>query len=113
MAVDPKDIDHTVGDVVGGDASLLDELGNVHRSCQDKRRYSTEDLALSVAKKCFEARGDSLRVYPCTICGGFHLTSKNAAPMMREGWRPPAKSRRDLAYERDRHEQKRRGRRRR
>lgn len=59
------------------------------RSCNEKKRYTTDEVARAVAVKCWQERGTDLRVYSCRDCGGFHLTSVDAAPMMREGWRPP------------------------
>lgn len=70
-------------------------IPNLERSCRGKNRYATEEMANSVAAKCFADHGDIVRVYPCHEdggCGGFHLTSRDAEP--RPGWRPPELSRR-------------------
>lgn len=48
-------------------------------SCYSKKRYSSEDMATTVAKKCRRERGAILRVYHCSECAGFHLTSKGAS----------------------------------
>lgn len=75
---------------------------DTERSCGGKRRYSTEDVANAVAVRCFNARGVSLRVYSCSLCGGFHVTKQRAASMMRDGWRPPKVSERQENIERKR-----------
>ncbi len=80
------------------------------RSCYEKARYATEEIAQGVAAACYERRGHWLRVYACEECGGFHLTHLGALPRERN-WRPPAKSARQLAWERDQRD-RRRGRRR-
>lgn len=43
-------------------------------SCFAKKRYSDESHAKEIAKKCLDKRGGYLRVYACTLCGGYHLT---------------------------------------
>jgi hypothetical protein len=45
------------------------------RSCYGKHRYPTEKDARRVRHKRREASGVELRVYPCYVCGGYHLTS--------------------------------------
>lgn len=71
------------------------------KSCASKNAYPSEDKAREVALDCWRERGVSLRVYLCD-CGQYHLTRSNAAPVMKPGWRPPAKSQRALARERRR-----------
>ena len=44
-------------------------------SC-DKARYPTEDMALRMAKIRAFQNAVTLRVYPCEVCQGFHLTSQ-------------------------------------
>lgn len=61
----------------------------VVRSCGTKARYSTEDMANAVAIQCWRDRNVWLRAYSCAICGGWHLTRRDAAPRMRSGWRLP------------------------
>lgn len=80
-------------------------------ACHRKHRYGTEEAAHAIAADCFAARGTWLRVYACTTCSGFHLTSKNAEPPPTANWAPPAKSQRQIAADRRREEA--RGRRRR
>lgn len=50
------------------------------RSCLRKKRYGDPALAEQVADRCWRKRGVELRVYPCTYCGGFHLTKATAPP---------------------------------
>ena len=71
------------------------------RACFGKMRYGSEADALGVAAKRFAESSVLLRVYLCDApdCGGWHLTSSNV-PDLRPGWRPPAKSRRQIARER-------------
>ena len=45
---------------------------------------------MKVARACWRERRVDLRAYACDECGGWHLTHRDAAPMMRPGWRPPA-----------------------
>lgn len=61
---------------------LLDrvDLEDVVRQCSSKKRYGDPALAAKVAGRCYEERGHRLRVYPCTICGGFHLTHHATPP---------------------------------
>lgn len=49
------------------------------RACYSKSRYSTEKKAKQVAGRVFDERGVKLRTYPCTTCGGYHLTKLEAA----------------------------------
>lgn len=77
------------------------------RSCFEKKRYGTEDTAQSVATQCWYERQVDLRVYACGDCGGFHLTSSNAGPMMKEGWRLPKLSARAEADNRKRESRRR------
>lgn len=78
-------------------------------SCRTKGRYDTESDALGVAARVFEKRGHWLRAYECTDgCGGWHLTHKGALPPANANWRPPAKSQRQLARERNKRRDRRR-----
>ena len=72
------------------------------KSCASKNAYPSEDKAREVALDCWRERRVWLRAYACPMCGMFHLTRSNAAPVMKPGWRPPAKSQRALARERRR-----------
>lgn len=86
------------------------------RACFGKKRYSTEDIAATVAANCFEQRGVRLRVYRCDYasCGGYHLSSKGVAHDVVEpkpGWRVAKIGEREMA--RRRHIEQRHGRRRR
>jgi len=78
------------------------------RSCFNKARYETEEKATRVAVACWYKRQVNLRVYCCDSCGGFHLTSVAAEERLKPGYRPPAKSNRQLAYERDQEKRSRR-----
>jgi hypothetical protein len=49
-------------------------------SCLAKKRYSTEAHAMEIAAKCLRLRGAVLRVYPCSYCGGHHLTRQRRPP---------------------------------
>lgn len=42
--------------------------------CVTKKRYYSEELALSVAARCVAARGVPLRPYWCGACQAWHLT---------------------------------------
>lgn len=46
------------------------------KDCLRKSRYRSEDQAKKIARDCKEKRKVELRVYYCTRCLGFHLTSK-------------------------------------
>lgn len=46
------------------------------RGCIGKARYSTMEFAEHVKAGCIEARPWArLRIYECTVCNGWHLTS--------------------------------------
>jgi hypothetical protein len=45
-----------------------------HRSCVRKKSYSTPERAGSAAQTALALRNEKLRIYPCTICRGYHLT---------------------------------------
>lgn len=47
-----------------------------HNMCGKKIRYSTEDEALSRAIRSTFYGKETLRVYRCPYCHGWHLTSK-------------------------------------
>jgi hypothetical protein len=69
-------------------------------ACFGKTRYSTEQVARDAAVGVMNARGVSLRVYPCGAgCGGFHLTKSRAEPAWKPGWRPAKQSARRDAFE--------------
>jgi hypothetical protein len=44
------------------------------KSCQSKRSYKTPEAAGNAAASAKEKSGDTLRVYGCPLCQGFHLT---------------------------------------
>lgn len=46
------------------------------RSCQSKRSYKTPEAAGNAAASAKEKSGDTLRVYGCPLCQGFHLTKQ-------------------------------------
>lgn len=48
-------------------------------SCGKKKRYHSEHDATVAASCCRNVRGVKLRVYPCEICGGWHLTKRIAS----------------------------------
>lgn len=52
------------------------------RQCIGKKRYSRQELAIKVARRCERARGVALREYFCGICGRWHLT-KQPSPLSR------------------------------
>ena len=53
------------------------KVGEVYRSCTKKKRYRNYDEAHKMAKQCELERPETkLRVYFCSICGGFHITKK-------------------------------------
>lgn len=54
------------------------------RSCQGKKHYDTVEAA-GAAAAFAKSRGskDTLRIYPCTICDGFHLTKTPLENMVR------------------------------
>lgn len=83
------------------------DIVTMNRSCLDKKRYGTEDVAKAVAIKCWYERKTDLRAYACEVCGGWHLTSINAAPMMKAGWRLPKTSQRQMADQRERKKRRR------
>lgn len=43
-------------------------------SCSTKKRYPDEKVATKIANKKGYERGVKLRVYGCTLCGGWHMT---------------------------------------
>lgn len=47
----------------------------VYRQCKKKTRYRSAHEARLTANMCEAQRGTPLRVYPCPICGGWHITS--------------------------------------
>ena len=47
-----------------------------HRQCGKKARYHSEGEALDKAMRYMLMGAPKLRAYPCRLCGGWHLTSK-------------------------------------
>jgi len=47
---------------------------SIYFSCRKKKRYPSQHEAKVAASCCRNRRGVKLRVYPCEICGGWHLT---------------------------------------
>ncbi len=46
-------------------------------SCGKKKRYASQHEARQIANNCEHARpGTKLRVYFCSVCEGWHITSK-------------------------------------
>jgi hypothetical protein len=45
--------------------------------CEGKDRFETYDLASKVARRP-RRNGEVLRVYPCKICSGYHLTGTDS-----------------------------------
>lgn len=56
------------------DARLITDDDGAASDCYRKKRYPDEAYARKVARRCFDERGALLRAYPCTRCGGYHLT---------------------------------------
>lgn len=50
--------------------------GAVISKCLKKKRYSGYELADQVRKSIFEERRVPLKIYFCSICHGYHLTSR-------------------------------------
>jgi hypothetical protein len=48
----------------------------IDKMCAAKTRYSNPEKAGRAAQKAKAERGAQLRVYPCPLCGGYHLTKK-------------------------------------
>lgn len=48
-------------------------MGLATNDCLRKNRYGTRDEALRVAVQRTKAGAPKLKVYGCTLCGGFHL----------------------------------------
>lgn len=49
---------------------------SVVRGCKSKRRYPSEKFAEKVARRATRQRGLALRVYPCPLCQGWHITKR-------------------------------------
>jgi hypothetical protein len=47
-----------------------------HESCERKYRFPTERRAKIAASNIRAKSGDRMRVYACTYCPGFHLTTE-------------------------------------
>lgn len=90
-------------------APMLSETHDAETGCVGKHRYPSEQSANEVSAKVWAKRRTWTRAYACPTCGGYHLTSKQALPPANANWRPPAKSQRLLAKERnDRRDRRRR-----
>jgi hypothetical protein len=50
---------------------------NEIQNCRRKRRFTTEREADDAAYRA-RMEGRRLGIYPCSICGGWHLTSRGA-----------------------------------
>lgn len=57
------------------------------RSCHSKHRYHDASDAKRMRHKRQAAGAGPLRIYPCDLCGGWHLTRKDAetSPAARAG----------------------------
>jgi hypothetical protein len=77
------------------------------KGCLSKHRFPAEDGARRRAHAIWFERRVALRVYACTDCGGYHLTSARATAPVGRNFGPP---KRPLA-ERERHGRRRRGKR--
>jgi hypothetical protein len=53
------------------------------KSCQSKRSYKTPEAAGNAAASAKEKSGDTLRVYGCPMCRGFHLTKGDLEDFVR------------------------------
>ncbi len=73
----------------------------ITRGCGTKKRYATEELAKASSTEAWFRRKVSTRTYACTVCGGWHLTSVNAPPMMEPGYAVPKMSAREQARRRE------------
>jgi hypothetical protein len=76
-------------DRIGHDVTIE----HAKRSCLDKRKYDGRNEARNEAVKLAKRHGTpKMRPYRCTLCGGFHLTSK-IPDGLRRG-KPPTGNRR-------------------
>lgn len=51
-------------------------ISNMMSSCSDKRKYKSKKEAMYFLNKCNDYQWVSLRPYNCSLCKGWHLTSK-------------------------------------
>jgi len=58
------------------DLKLYKKVSFMSKSCLGKRMYKSYEIAAQYAKKYDEKYGVKSRIYYCTICGYFHLTTK-------------------------------------
>lgn len=49
-----------------------------YASCHGKKWYSDREFARRVARYVKSKRGTDLRVYPCRLCGGWHVTKRES-----------------------------------
>lgn len=56
-------------------AKEQDDIAHAQEMCARKKRYHTPQGA-GAAAEAAHAKGstDALRIYPCIVCGGYHLT---------------------------------------
>ena len=52
------------------------DAGKMHRMCLRKRKYLNEEIANKKAKEYTEKYNVEHRVYWCSLCGFYHLTTK-------------------------------------
>lgn len=85
-------------------SEFLSQDFDVSRSCISKSRYPSDELAMQVARRCWDEREVALRSYLCDKCAGWHLTKRDAVPPPdpKPGWTTARQSQRDVARERDR-----------
>lgn len=46
------------------------------RMCLRKKKFTSYSSAQNIAKECDQKYGKTHRVYYCSLCGGYHLTTK-------------------------------------
>lgn len=46
------------------------------RMCLKKRKYKNKEIAEEIAIECTKKYGTEHRVYWCSLCGFYHLTTK-------------------------------------
>ena len=52
------------------------ELKMLVNSCIKKHRYNSKKAALDAINRIHKKRNTELRIYFCSLCLGYHLTSK-------------------------------------
>lgn len=55
--------------------TTVDYFSTEYKGCVKKKSYSTEYEA-RVSKEASEDKGQTLRIYRCAFCPGYHLSSK-------------------------------------